>query len=403
MSKGSENIGNQSTSLDEKTGIWAIMLRSLIQITRRPIYWVGFFILPFFMFLFISSMMSKGLPTKIPASIVDKDGSSLSREITQTLGGMQMVDLKYPVNSYTEARHLMQEGKIYGFFLIPENFQADLLAGRGPEITFYTNMTYFVPGTMLFKSFKSTAVYSKAGVAMNIVQATGADAEALAPLMQPINIQGRGIGNPQMNYGIYLGNSFIPCALQLMILLITCFSIGQEMKYGTSRRLMRMADGSIYKAIFAKLLPQTVIWWVVVLFMTAWLYRYNHYPMNGSWGWFILSELMFVLACQGFALFVISVLPNLRLSLSICALLGILSFSIAAFSFPVESMYGGLAIFSYIIPIRYNFLIYIDQALNGIPIYYSRFWYIAYIIFMVLPFTMMWRLKKEMYNPVYVP
>ena len=40
-------------------------------------------------------------------------------------------------------------------------------------------------------------------------------------------------------------------------------------------------------------------------------------------------------------------------------------------------MYGGIAIFSYIVPIRYYFLIYIDQALNGIPIYYSRFYYVA--------------------------
>ena len=97
---------------------------------------------------------------------------------------------------------------------------------------------------------------------------------------------------------------------------------------------MQMADGSIFKALAGKLLPQTVIWWVIVFFMTAWLYRYSHYPMHGSPGWMLLSEFMFVPACQGFALFVVCVLPNLRLSLSVCALIGILSFSIAAFSFP---------------------------------------------------------------------
>jgi len=188
-----------------------------------------------------------------------------------------------------------------------------------------------------------------------------------------------------------------------MIFLMTAFSIGQELKYGTSRRLMQMADGSIFKALAGKLLPQTVIWWVIVFFMTAWLYRYSHYPMHGSWGWMLLSEFMFVPACQGFALFVVCVLPNLRLSLSVCALIGILSFSIAAFSFPVPSMYPAMGIFSYIVPIRYNFLIYIDQALNGIDVAYSRMWFVAYIIFMLLPFTLLWRLKRDMNNPVYVP
>ena len=97
------------------------------------------------------------------------------------------------------------------------------------------------------------------------------------------------------------------------------------------------------------------------------------------------------------------VLPNLRLSLSVCALIGILSFSIAAFSFPVPSMYPAMGIFSYIVPIRYNFLIYIDQALNGIDVAYSRMWFVVYIIFMLLPFTLLWRLKRDMNNPVYVP
>ncbi|MBD5329644.1 MAG: ABC transporter permease [Bacteroides sp.] len=384
-------------------GIFAIAVRSLIQITRRPIYWVGFFGIPLFMFLFITSMMESGLPHRIPAAMVDRDGTSLSRQVTQTLAGLQTVNITQTPNSYTQAREALQKGEIYGFFLIPENFQADLLAGREPTVTFYTNMTYFVPGSILFKSFKTTAVYTKAGVAMNIADAVGADAEALAPMLQPVNIEARGIGNPTLNYGIYLSNSFIPCLLQLMIMLMTVFSLGQEIKYGTSRRLLQMADGSIVKALFAKLLPQTIIWWVIAWFMLVWLYRFNGYTMQGSWWIMGLSEFLFVLASQGFALFIFGVLPNLRLSMSICSLMGILSFSLAAFSFPVQSMYGAIGIFSYILPIRYNFLIYADQALNGIDLYYSRVWFAVYFIFILLPFTMLWKMKKYMKDPVYAP
>ena len=386
-----------------KKGAFAIMLRSLIQIARRPLLWVAMLGLPLFMMFFVTSMFHDGLPTKIPAAIVDKDGSSLSRQLTQTLGGMQMVDIAETPNSFTQARHDMQEGKIYGIFLIPENFQADLLAGRGPVITFYTNMTYFVPGSLLFKTFKATAVYTKAGVVVSVAESVGGDAQEAAPLLQPINITARPLGNPQLNYGIYLGNSFIPAVLQLMILLVTVFSLGQEIKYHTSTRLLNMANGSIFKAIFCKLLPQTLIWWIVSMFMLAWLYRYNHYPMYGKWEWMVLNELLFVLACQGFALFVFGLLPNLRLSLSVCALTGILSFSIAAFSFPEQSMYPAMSIFSWMMPVRYNFLIYADQALNGRDIYYSRIWYAAYIVYIILPVTVMWRIKRWMARPIYAP
>ncbi len=386
-----------------KTGARAIMVRSLVQIVRRPLLWIAMIGLPLFMFLFVTSMFEKGLPTRIPAAIVDRDGTSLSRQITQTLGGMQMVDLKETPQSYTEARHAMQEGRIYGFFLIPENFEADLLSGRSPEISFYTNMVYFVPGSLLFKTFKATAVYTKAGVAVSVAQSAGQNPETAAPLLQPINIAARPIGNPQLNYGIYLANSFIPAVLQLMIMLVTVFSLGQEIKRHTSTRLLRMARGSIFRAVYSKLLPQTVIWWVMAVFMVSWLYKYNHFTMQGSWGWMILSELLFVMAAQSFALFVFGLLPNLRLSLSVCALTGILSFSIAAFSFPEESMYPAMSIFSWLMPVRYNFLIYADQALNGRDIFYSRIWYVAYIAYIVLPVTVMWRIKRFMAKPVYAP
>lgn len=386
----------------DNTGFRAIFRRSVLQLVRRPIYWVGILLLPLFCFIFLTSLMESGLPTQVPAAIVDKDGSKLSREISQTLASMQMVKVEASPESFSQARHLMQEGKIFGYFLIPDNYEADLLAGRKPNITFYTNMTYFVPASLLFKTFKTTALYSKAGVAMQILQSVG-DTGDVAPLLQPINISSRPIGNPWLNYGVYLANSFVPCVLQLMIMLVTCFSLGQETKYGSSVQLMRMAHGSVVRAVSGKLLPQTIVWMVIAIFMEVWLFKYNHYPMHGSWGWMTLSQVMFVLAAQGMGLFIFCVLPNLRLSLSVSALIGILSFSIAAFSFPVESMYGSIAIFSWIVPTRYNFLIYIDQALNGIHIYYSRIWFAAYIVFMALPFTMLWRLKRNLLRPVYSP
>lgn len=387
------------------TGIKAIMRQTVLQIVRKPVCWIGFLMLPLFCMFFLTDMMDSGLPAQVPAGLVDRDGTEISREISQTLGSMQMVSIEEIPESYTAARKLVQEGKIYGFFLIPENFQADLLAGRRPVITFYTNMTYYVPASLLFKTFKATALYSKAGIAVQVIQSAGGASIGGDPsaMLQPINIAARGIGNPWLNYGIYLCNSFVPCVMQLMIMLMTCYLLGEEIKKGRSRRLLEMGGGSILKVVTGKLLPQTIIWWVLIIFMEAWLFRYNHFPMHGSWFWITLSELKFVLACQGMGLFIFSLLPNLRLSLSVSALTGILSFSIAAFSFPEQSMYGGISIFSWIMPIRYNFLIYIDQALNGRELYYSRIWYVAYIVYMVLPLTMLWKLKRDYRQMVYAP
>lgn len=380
-----------------------IFIRSLRQITGRPVYWVAMFVLPLFCVLLLTTLMEEGLPMKVPSAMVDKDGTRLSREMTRNLGAMQLIDLAEECNSYTEARQLVQEGKIYGFFMIPENFERDLLAGKSPVITFYTNMTFYVPASLSFKTFKTTALMSKAEVMIEVIESAGVDGTTALPLLQPVSFQGRPIGNPGMNYAVYLCNSFMPCMLQLMIMLVTCFSLGQEIKRGRSRQLIEDADGSVIKALFCKLFPETIIWWVMIILIESWLYCWQGYPMNGSWMWLTLSELMFVPACQGIAVLFFGLLPNLRFSLSISALLGILSFSIAAFSFPEESMYPGISIFSWLMPIRYNFLIYIDQALNGREIFYSRWWYVVYIIYMLLPLLVAGRIKKAFMRQVYVP
>ncbi len=386
----------------KEKGFKAIFMLSLKQIACRPIFWTGIFLLPLFCMLFLTNEMENGLPIKAPAAIIDRDGTSTSRHISQTLAGMELIDVKAEANSFTEARDLMQRGEIYGFFLIPENFERDLLSGKGPALTFYTNMSFYVPASLLFKSFKTTATYTMLGAVIEVANTAGVTGN-VTPMLVPVNITTRALGNPGLNYAVYLCNSFVPGVFQLMILLMTCFTLGIEIKDRRSRRLLEMADGNIFKVVAGKLLPQTLIWWVLVIFMMSWLYRWQGYPMNGSWGWLTLSELMFVVASQALGVLFFAVFPTLRLSLSISALLGILTLSIAAYSFPVESMYGAISIFSWILPARYNFLIYIDQALNGIDIWYSRWWYIAYIFIMLAPLTMMWRLRKVYRDQVYLP
>ena len=133
------------------------------------------------------------------------------------------------------------------------------------------------------------------------------------------------------------------------------------------------------------------------------LYGFSHFPVNGSMPGMVAAMLLFIAASQAFALFICCVIPNLRFALSILSLVGILSFSIAGFSFPVEQMYGAIGIFAYLLPIRYYFLIYINTALNGYELFFCRWDFVAMIAFLLLPLSMLWKLKRYSLNPVYIP
>ena len=91
------------------------------------------------------------------------------------------------------------------------------------------------------------------------------------------------------------------------------------------------------------------------------------------------------------------------MALSVGTLFAMLAFSFTGFSFPVQSMYGYLGVFSWLAPVRYYFLIHVQQVLNGVDLYYSRLWFVMLIVFTFAPMPMLWRLKRACLRQIYIP
>lgn len=377
--------------------------RELRRLGSRKMYIFGIVVVPLFMAFFFLDLLSPGLPNHVPTAVVDLDHSSMSRTVTRSLNALQVIDVSQRCESYDEALDKVRSGEIFGFFVIPSNFEKNALAGNDPTLEYYSNMTYFVPGTLAYKGFKTVAVATSGGVVQQTLISLGATPGQVASMVQPLSLDINGLNNPWMSYAIYLCPSFTMATFVLMIMLMTVFSITIEIKNGTSAQWLATSDGSILTAIASKLLPQTIIFAIEGLFIQWLLFGLSDFPLNGSLGWMIVATILTVIASQGVGMFIASVLPNPRLALSITSLFGILSFSFTGFSFPVESMYGYLAVFSWLAPIRYWFLIYINEALNGVDIYYSRYYMVALIVLPLVACTLLPRLRRACLKPIYVP
>lgn len=383
--------------------LWNTIKRELRRLTSRRIYVTMMLIVPMLTALFFIDLMKSGLPLPVPVTVVDMDRSAMSRRITRALQASQYLDITRSDDSYHEALSRLRRGDSYGFFYIPRNFERDCLNGSQPTLAYYTNMSIFVPGTMSLKGFTTTAVVTEMGVVKTTLTAVGATDAAAMSVIQPVVIDSHGLNNPWLNYSVYLNPSFISGVIALLVMLVTAFSIGEEIKRGTSPRWLDTAGGSMLVALVGKLAPQTVIFSAVGIACEALMFRFCHYPLNNHASHIILAMVLLVIACQAFAVIICEILPNLRLAITVCSLTGILSFSVVGFSFPVDQMYGGIGILASIIPLRYFFLIYVDQALNGIPLFFSRSYYIALLIFPLLTFPLLRRLRRRCLNPVYVP
>jgi ABC-2 type transport system permease protein len=213
-------------------------------------------------------------------------------------------------------------------------------------------------------------------------------------VLQPIKMEMHAIGNPGLNYSIYLSNILLPAMLMLLIFQVTIYSIHSEVKEGTSKRWMELADSNIYKALAGKLLPQLAVWIVMGAAYMVILYAYWDFPLKCGLGPMALAALLLILVSQAFGVFLCELLPSLRWALSIATLWGVLSFPISGFSFPQIAFPAPLKSLSYLFPLRHYYLIYVDQALNGLPIYYSWTSFAALLAFLALPILFPNRLKK---------
>ena len=373
--------------------------REMRRMCSRKMY-LGGYLVPVVFLAFFLILLSSGLPNRVPTAVVDYDNSEMSRELIRNLNSEQQLEIIEHCTSYDEALEQVRRGKIFGFFVIPAKFQKETLSGRTPTLEFYSNLTYFVPGTLAFKGFKTAAVVTAGGVVKSVLSATGLEGAMSAPSMTFDQFP---LHNPWTNYAYYMAPSFCFGVLALMVLLMTVFSVTIEIKEGTSPRWLAASDGHMSLALVTKLIPHTIVWTAIGFLMIWVMFGYGHFPLHGSVMHICVATVLMIIAYQCFGVFISSVLPNPRLAFSVAALFGILTFSFAGFSYPVQDMYGAIAIFSYLAPVRYWFLIYLNEGLNGYHIYYSRYYFAALLAFMFLFGLAMKKLRRACLNPVYVP
>ncbi len=379
------------------------IIRGWKQLARRPLYIFMMVIVPLASSWFFFDLMEDGVVKRVPVGIVDLDKTDLSRNLTRNLSALPQVSIEKTYGNYNEAIDAVQRGEVFGFFFIPSDFSTKALSGKKPKLSYYINYSFYAPASMQFKGFMTLSVLANGGIVSSVLSTLGLPRQTISATLQPIVTHCHPLKNPWLSYNYYLNTSFVPCLLALIVMLITVFSIGMEWHAGTSRNWLRTADKSIVLATFTKLFPHTFIFVNVGLWIQYMMYVTYGFPLNCNPWNMIVAMFLLVLASQGFALFVISLVPNFRYASTICTLLGMLSFSFCGFSLPEEAMYSWIAPLGYLMPIKYYFLISIDQALNGIDLYYSRYYYVILIGYSLLPATMLWKLRKHCLDPFYIP
>lgn len=397
------NVRNTQTGRGGQTSRKSLLWRELLRMARQPIYWFCMVLAPLFCYVFFTSLMSSGLPSSLPLGLVDEDNTTTTRNLARNLDAFQGTDIREVYANVTDARAAVQRGEVYGFYLIPRGTTQKAQLQRIPTVSFYTNYSYLVAGSLIYRDMRTMLELASGAATRTVLYAKGATEKQAMAFLQPVVIDMHAVGNPTLNYNVYLSNVIIPGCLAIFIFMITVYSLGTELKFRTADDLMARSDGSIIVAINSKLLPQLFIFLLMGTLYVWLLYGYLHFPCQCGIGrmWCVMA--LYVMACQGLGVFMFAMLPTLRLGLSFASLWGVISFSISGMSFPVMAMHPVLQGLSLLFPLRHYFLLYVNCALDGYPMANAWPYVLALVAFAILPWPCMMRLKHVMLHCTYEP
>ena len=373
--------------------ILSVARRELRIIRNRPLYFMGSIGVIAFCAIFFLTFLDHGLPDDIPIGVVDEDYSTTSRNFCQQLDATQLGKVVH-YDSFSSAREDMTSGKIAGVCVIPEGMNEDIQAFRQPKITFYVNGLYFVSGALAWKDLLTMVNLTNGAVQREVLRAKGFNDSQIMGMIRPIDIDTHQIGNVTTNYNYYLSGILLPGVLEMIVILVLIYSLGAELKFGTSRHLMEYSGHSVVTALTGKLLVWTLAFSVIGFVIIMLLYHWLHFPISGSIFNMFIAMFLMILASEAIGVFILEMLPVPRLALSVGALYSVLGFSLSGFTLPLEAMPPYIQGLAAMFPLRHYYLFYVQEVIFGAG--FAGWWkeVIYLLMFLFVPLVGLNRLKN---------
>ncbi|HIP44134.1 MAG TPA: ABC transporter permease [Sulfurospirillum arcachonense] len=348
--------------------------------------------IPLVSFLLIISIFNEGVVRDLPISVVDHDNSKLSRQIITQINTNSTLHVKGLQADLKQASIDIVSSNIYATVVIPKHFEKDVLQKKQPQITAFINTQYLLIGKMINSALSSTIQQSSARVDFVSNLRKDGQFSTAGNLASPIGIQVTPFFNTYQNYFLFLVSAIIPTLLQILIALAIIASMSRTFKAKKEKEFFK---NGIISALIGKTLPYTLAFFGWGVMFLLYMYGYETWEFQGSFGVTFLALLLMILAYEGVALFFFVISFDYVRALSLAALYTAPAFAFLGITFPVSSMPEFALVWHNLLPISHYLKIQISQASYGapvsevVPLLLNLIWFLPMWIFVII------RLRKK--------
>ncbi|MBF0760262.1 ABC transporter permease [Dysgonomonas mossii] len=330
-----------------------VLKRELARITSRRLYFGVCIILPLFCIFFMNTIFGSGGMENIPIGIVDMDQTSTSRQISRTLSTIPTAKTIKYYSDPKEAREATVKKEIYAYVVIPKNLESDLLGKRDATIPYYIHYALLSVGVEMEAALETVLAEVSLAPMVGAGTAAGTDQDRIESVILPVSFEAHPLFNPSLDYSIYLTNPFFFVLLQIIIILVTMYVLGSEIKFKTADEWLKTADMNIFIAVTGKLLPYTIMYIIMAILGNFVMFNISNIPLSASFLFVNLVTALFIIATQAFGVFIFSLFPALSIIISVASMVGSLGATLSGVTFPVFAMPPAVYYSSFLFPIRH--------------------------------------------------
>lgn len=339
---------------------WRVLLRDPWLISL--VSWV-----PLLLFFIMWAIFAQGIARDLPIGVVDLDKSHLSRALIRHYDASPALETAFDYPDVQQGATALRAGKIYGLVIIPADLEKRTILGRPPEVNAFINSQFLLIGRNVNSALLQAqgTFTTKVEIVKNL--ATGAPVfdRALSTAI-PIGNQVTPLFNISNNYAQFLVSTILPAVWQILMVAVTVLSLTAEQR---RKGLGEWLGSFPARALLAKFLPLTLLFWLHGLLFLWMMYIFLGWPMHGNWTLLLFAQLVTVCASIGAGSLFFFLTQDATRGLSFAAAYAAPGLAFMGVTFPVTDMTLPAKIWRNLIPISHYIEIQFGQVNYGAPLH----------------------------------
>ena len=346
--------------------ITAVISKEWREIIRDRLFFTLAFVVPGLLMLLFGYGLSLDVEN-IPFAVVDRDGSSLSRDYAYRFIDSRYFQFKGYSNDERELAPLLSDNTLRAVIVIPEHFEENLLAGRPAHVQ------TLIDGTFPFRAqtTKGYVIAINSALSMQLLANYLGKTQGMTPqqaqaMLQPVKLQVRYLYNQSVKSIWSLAPKLIMVILMISPPFLTALGVVREKESGSIYNIYA-STVSRGEFLIGKITPYVLISTANALIL--WLLANELFgaPFKGGFLLFLVTSVIYVVCTTGIGLLVSVVVRTQVAAMIATAIVTVVPAVLySGVLIPISSLSGQAQVTAHLLPAMYYTDIVMGSFLKGV-------------------------------------